>query len=189
MSLIDFALKPLLLIKARKITGCCSEFLKGNVIDIGAGRCYIAHMLQKENKLKVTCLDVKDLSQTGMKVVVYDGKNMSFKNNQFDSALIAYVLHHCDDQLKVLKEAIRVCKGSIVIFEDTKPSPITNSMDFLSNRIRGVETPFHFHSENEWKDIFKKLNLKIVAVKHDVEREWFYPFVEHTMFVVKKIKK
>lgn len=49
-----------------------------------------------------------------------------------------------------------------------------------------METPFKFRTEKEWLGIFKKLNLKIVAVKHDVEREWFYPFVQHTMVVVRK---
>ena len=186
MCIFEKFIRPLLLIKAEKIKRCCRKFLKGKVLDIGCGRGYIAEKLQNEDKFKVTCLDVKNLSQTSMKTIVYDGKNMPFKDNCFDSALIAYVLHHCDEQLKVLKEAARVCKGSIVIFEDTKPSPITNSMDFLSNRLRGVETPFKFHNEKEWIDIFKKLDLKIVAIKHNVEREWFYPFVEHTMFVVRK---
>jgi|SRR3989338_4511582 len=186
MSLLDSFLKPLLLVKAKKINGCCSRFLKGSVLDTGSGRCYIAEELERRNKLRITCLDVKNLSRTGKKVIVYDGTHMPFKSNKFDSALIAYVLHHCDDQLKVLKETIRVTKGNIVIFEDTKPSPVTNAMDFMSNKLRGVETPFQFHSEKEWLGIFKKLNLKTVAVKHDVEREWFYPFVEHTMFVVRK---
>ena len=182
----ELIIKPLLLTKAKKIEECCKEFLKGKILDFGSGRGYISKEIEEKNKVKVTCLDVKDLSQTDMKVIVYDGRNFPFKNNEFDTALIAYVLHHCEEPLKVLKEAARVCKGNIIIFEDTKPSPFTNTMDFLSNKLRGVETPFKFRTENEWLEIFKKLNLKIVAVKHNVEREWFYPFVEHTMAVVRK---
>lgn len=135
MSLFELAIKPLLLIKAKKINGYCKGFLKGKVLDVGAGGCYIAREIQDKNdidNIKVTCLDVKDLSQTGMTVVVYNGKRIPFKNNQFDTALVAYVLHHCEDALSVLKEVVRVCKGNIVIFEDTKPSPFTKIMDFLS---------------------------------------------------------
>jgi ubiquinone/menaquinone biosynthesis C-methylase UbiE len=186
MSVFDRIIRSLLLIKAKKMNKYCRELLKGKVIDVGSGRGYIAKEIQTKNKVDVTCLDVKDLSQTNSKVTVYDGKNIPFKKNQFDTALIAYVLHHCEEPLKVLKEVIRVCKGNIVIFEDTKPSPFTNIMDFMSNKLRGVETPFKFRQEKEWIDIFKKLNLKITKVKHNVEREWFYPFVEHTMFVVRK---
>ena len=185
MSLFDFFIEPLLLTKAKKIKNHCKDFLKGKVLDIGAGRCYIAKEL-KSNNLKVACLDIKNLSRTDMKVVVYDGRNIPFNTNSFDSALIAYVLHHCEEPIKVLNETLRVCKGNIVIFEDTKPSPVTNAMDFLSNKLRGVATPFKFKPEREWLAIFKKLNLRIVAVNHKVEREWFYPFVEHTMFVVRK---
>ena len=179
-------IRPLLLAKAKKINECCKRFLKGKVLDVGAGRCYIAKELQTKSEVSVTCLDVKDLSQTDMNVVVYNGKKIPFKNNEFDTALIAYVLHHCEDSLKVLKEVVRVCNGNIIIFEDTKLSPFTNIMDFLSNRLRGVDTPFKFRTEKEWSVIFKKLNLKIVAVTHNVEREWFYPLVGHTMFVVRK---
>ena len=186
MSFIDFLIKPLLLVKAKKINLECKKFLNGKVLDIGCGRCYVAMELQKKNNLKMVCLDVKNLNRNEMKVVVYDGKKIPFKENEFDSALIAYVLHHCDEPLKVLKEARRVCRGNIVIFEDTKPSFITNTMDFLSNKVRNVQTPFKFHSEKEWIEIFRKLNLKTVAVKHNVEREWFYPLVEHTMFVIRR---
>lgn len=186
MSFFEIIIRPLLLTKAKKMNECCREFLKGRVIDIGSGRCYIAKEIQAKNKAEVVCLDIKDLSQTGMKVVVYDGKKIPFRDNAFDTALVAYVLHHCEDQMKVLKEVVRVTKGSIIIFEDTKPSPFTNAMDFLSNKLRGVETPFKFRTEKEWMSIFKKLNLKIAAVKHNVEREWFYPLVRHTMMVVRK---
>lgn len=182
----DFIIKPLLLTKAKKINECSRGFLKGKVLDVGSGRCYIAKELQSKSNLEVTCLDVKDLSRTGMKVVVYDGRKIPFRGNDFDTALIAYVLHHCEEPLDVLKEAVRVTRGNIVIFEDTKPSFFTNAMDFLSNKIRGVDTPFKFKTEKGWIKAFKKLNLKIVAVKRNVEREWFYPPVEHTMFVVSK---
>lgn len=186
MSLFETAIRPLLLTKAKKISECCKKFLKGRVLDIGAGRCYIAEEMKRRNNVDVACLDVKDLSQTDVEVVVYGGKKIPFKDNEFDTALIAYVLHHCEDPIKVLKEAKRVTKGSIIIFEDTKPSGFVNMMDFFSNKLRGVKTPFKFRTEKEWATIFKKLNLKIVAVKHNVEREWFYPFVEHTMIVVRK---
>lgn len=186
MSIFDLIIRPLLLTKAKKINDSCKKFVKGRVLDFGAGRCYIAKEMQSKNNIEVTCLDIKDFSRTDIKVVVYDGKKIPFKVNEFDTALIAYVLHHCEEPLKVLKEVIRVCKSNIIIFEDTKPSAITKAMDFFSNKLRSVETPFNFKTEKEWLDVFKKLNLKILAVKHNVDRQWFYPFVEHTMMVVRK---
>ncbi len=185
LKLLDRALTPLLLGKAKKVASLSSKHLGGRVLDIGSGRCYIAKELADRN-LRVTCLDIKNLSRNDMKVVVYDGATIPFPKDEYDSALIAYVLHHCDDPVHVLSESVRVCKGNLVIFEDTKPSLITDSMDQLANQITGVDTPCNFRSEEEWRRIFAQLNLKIVAVEHGVEREWFYPFVEHTMFVVRK---
>ena len=52
MSLFEIAIRPLLLTKAKKINECCKEFLKGNVLDVGAGRCYIAEELQNNNNFK-----------------------------------------------------------------------------------------------------------------------------------------
>jgi ubiquinone/menaquinone biosynthesis C-methylase UbiE len=184
--MISGLLKPLFLTKARKICDECHEFVEGKLIDIGAGRCYIAKELQKKSGVRATCVDVENLNETDLKLIVYDGKRLPFRDNSFDTALIAYVLHHCENQLDILKEAARVCEGNIIIFEDTKVASITKAMDFLANAFRGIETPFLFHSEEEWVKIFTALNLDVVAVKRGVEKEWFYPFVEHTMFVVRK---
>jgi ubiquinone/menaquinone biosynthesis C-methylase UbiE len=187
--MLSALLRPLFLTKARKIYQACHGFTEGKLIDIGAGRCFIARELQKKKGVVATCVDVDDLNETNLKLLVYDGKTLPFKSNSFDTAIIAYVLHHCDNQLDILKESARVCKGNIIIFEDTKVAPITKTMDYLANKFRGIETPFLFHDENEWIDIFKKLGLEVVAIKRGVEKEWFYPFVEHTMFVVRKKKR
>ncbi len=184
--MIGSLLKPLFLTKARKVYEACHEFAGGKLIDIGAGRCYIARELQKKESVKATCIDVANLNETSLKLIVYDGKKLPFKENTFNTALIAYVLHHCVNQVDILREAARVCKGNIIIFEDTKIAPVTKAMDFLANKFRGIETPFLFHDEKEWMKIFDGVGLEVVAVKKDVEKEWFYPFVEHTMFVVKK---
>ena len=184
--MIGSLLRPLFLIKARKVYDACHEFVNGSLIDIGAGRCYIARELQKKTGVKATCVDVANLNETDLKLTVYDGKKLPFKDSSFDTAIIAYVLHHCDNQIDIVKEAARVCKGNIIIFEDTKVAPITKAMDFLANKFRGIDTPFLFHDNREWLKIFRELNLEVVAVKMDVEKEWFYPFVEHTMFAVKK---
>ncbi|MBI2651804.1 class I SAM-dependent methyltransferase [Candidatus Woesearchaeota archaeon] len=186
MSLFQKIIKPLLLTKARKINEACGKYVKGKVIDIGAGRCYIAKELKEKNNVKVTCIDIDDLNLTELKLIKYGGKNIPFKDNEFDTALLAYVLHHCENQLQVLKEAKRVCKGNIIIFEDAKISFITKTMDFIFNALHNVKAPLLFRNEEEWIEIFNNLGLKTITIRRHVEKEWFYPFVEHTMFVVKK---
>jgi ubiquinone/menaquinone biosynthesis C-methylase UbiE len=189
MGIIQEAIKPLCLIKARKIERLSHKFISGKkVLDLGAGRCLIAREISRRDGIRVACVDVLDVNQTGMKLTLYDGRKLPFKAGEFDSVLIAYVLHHCDDPVGVLREAMRVCRGNIIIFEDTKMSPFEEAVDTFVNKINheDINTPRNFRTEAGWLKIFKRLGLKVAYMERGVEKEWFYPFVEHTMFVVRK---
>ena len=187
MSFFKKIAKPLCLQKARKIAKHCSNYVKGDVLDVGAGRCLIAKEIQDVYKVKVTCIDVNDLNETSLDLIVYDGKSIPFRNNRFDNVLLVYVLHHCEDPIAVLKECKRVCKsgGKIIIFEDFGFIWFTYLMDIIANKLHNVATPLNFKTEKEWKYIFKDNGLNILKVHNGVEKQWFYPFVEHKMFVLK----
>jgi SAM-dependent methyltransferase len=186
MWLFDLITKPLVDIKARKIALHVKGYAKGKMLDLGAGRCLIAQEIKRRYKVKPTCVDVLDVNKTDLKLIIYDGVHLPFGKNQFNSVLIAYVLHHCDQPMKVLKEGVRVCKGNIIIFEDTKMNPIEEMLDSVVNKMNKVNTPHNFKTEEQWIKTFKSLGLKLVYKENNVEKEWFYPFVEHTMFVLKK---
>lgn len=191
VSFFDRITLPLCKIKARKVERHARKYISGKVLDIGAGRCLIAYQVEKENKernVKVIPIDVIDVNVTGMKLRVYDGSKLPYKDNCFDTVMINYVLHHCNNPVKVLKEAIRVCKGNIILFEDTNMNFIAKTVDSTVNKLNNedINTPLNFKTDKQWRELFKKLKLKIVAVEKNVEKEWFYPFIEHTMFVVRK---
>lgn len=189
MKIIKNLMKPLYETKARKVEQHARKFIAGNVIDVGAGRCLIGREVEKNSKSRVTSVDVIDLNETDLELVLYDGKTLPYKDNSFDTALIAYVLHHCDDPVAVLKEAVRVCKGNIILFEDIDVDIIERVADFVANKIfnhKDINMTYNFKSRKEWLEIFKNLGLEVVHVEEGVEKEWFYPFAKHIMFVVKK---
>ncbi len=190
MKIFSRIVRPLCLQKARKIGLHCGKYIKGKVLDVGAGRCYIAKELHDKYNADVTGIDIDDLNETGMKLIVYDGKRIPFGNSRFGTVLLVYVLHHCEYPEKVLKECIRVCKngGRIIIFEDFGFILVSAFLDILANRMHNVDTPLNFKSHDEWKRVFNSLDLEIERVESGVERQWFYPFVEHKMFVL-KVKK
>lgn len=190
MKLFNQIVKPLCLCKARKIAYHCGKFLTGNVLDVGAGRCIIAQELQTQFNVDVTCIDVSDLNETNMKLVVYDGKKIPFKENNFDTVMLVYVLHHCENPISVLKECVRVCKknGTIIIFEDFGFIFFTYILDWISNKLHNVKAPLNFKKYEGWKKIFTDLNMETTHVEDGVERQFFYPFVNHKMFVL-KVKK
>ena len=186
MKIFNRFVKPLCRCKARKIADHCRKFLQGKIIDVGAGRCYIAEEIQTRYNSDISCIDIADLNETNMHLTVYDGKRIPYKNSEFDTALLVYVLHHCEDPVRTLKECIRVVKrnGKIIIFEDFGFVFVTYALDWISNKLHNVAAPLHFKTEEEWKSIFSSLGLKIIHIEHGVERQFFYPFTEHKMFVL-----
>jgi len=177
--------KKLCINKAKKIFNACGTYVIGSVLDVGSGRCYIAKEISKLGN-KVQCLDIKDHNLTNLPLKLYDGKKIPFKANSFDTVLICYVLHHADNPIRLLKECARVSKNRIIVFEDNADSPLTKILDALFNKLHSVDTPLNFKSYNEWVKEFKKLSLKITKIKRGVEKQWFYPGVEHFMFVLDK---
>ena len=184
--IFDKTYKKLCINKAKKICNVCSNYVIGSVLDIGSGRGYIAKEISKRGN-KVQCLDVKNLNLTDMPLKLYDGEKIPFKSNSFDTVLVCYVLHHAKNPVNLLKECVRVSKKRIIIFEDNASSPLTKILDVLFNKLHSVDTPLNFKSINEWIREFKKLDLKIMKVKRGVEKQWFYPGVEHIMFVLSKV--
>lgn len=161
------------------------------VLDIGAGGGWIGKRLSDSRKAKVTLLDVADMNRTNLELKVYDGKNIPFPNDSFDSCLLLFVLHHCEDPIRVLAEAVRVAQKRLVIFEDTFRNPfekflacandwISNSPFFLADPFK-MNMPFHYRQVAEWEDIFKQLSLKVTfkkETKHFITR--------HVLFVLEK---
>ena len=178
---------------APSITKEIEEFIirEASVLDIGAGGGWIAKRLSDSRGAKVTLLDVADMNRTNLPLKVYDGKHMPFGDSSFDNCLLLFVLHHCEDPLLVLREAVRISKKRLVIFEDTFRSPfekflcglndwISNSPFFLANPFK-MNMPFHYRKVAEWEDVFKKLSLKVTFKK---ETQHF--ITRHVLFVVEK---
>jgi SAM-dependent methyltransferase len=187
MKSIDHVLRPLCLVKADKIARHCGRFMKGRTLDFGAGRCYIARELKNKYKTKITCVDIADLNETELKLDIYNGKTLPYKANSFDTVLIVYVLHHCSDPIETLKECRRVCKngGRLVIFEDFGMIFYMHAMDWLSNKIHNVDAPLNFKTRAGWLKVFGQLGFDLEYAENGVEKQIFYPFVRHTMFVLK----
>lgn len=178
--------------RSLEIIGFCKKFIgqKEEVLDIGSGTGWVAKHLQDLLDVDVTCVDVVNEHQTGVPFFQYDGKKLPFDDGEYDTALLIYTLHHCSDPLSVLKEAKRVSKSKIIIFEDTYNNCIQKLLaklfDYYLNKKYnpGVKLPFNFKKEEEWITIFRELNMEIVQRKY-VSGNWRYP-VNHIAFILKK---
>jgi len=154
---------------------------KGNrLLDIGLGNGYVAKQIRNHFKVYMEGVDVVDYNETDIKNTIYDGLCLPFKDKSFDCCLILQTLHHCTDQIQVLKEAKRVSRKRIIIMEDVYNNYFEKLMtflhDYISNKRKGVDCPYYFHNKQEWKDIFDKLGLKIEKETDTVTKYLFLEF-------------
>ena len=159
--------------------------IKGRrILDVGMGSGSISYFLNKKG-FEVTSVDVSNLSiYDDLKPVLYDGHKLPFKNNEFDTAVIIHVLHHCDDGPEVLVEAKRVAKR-VVLIEDTFRNKwewlLVASFDSLTNG----ELWWHkYRKVSEWKRIIKRQGWAIKDSNEWSESGITSPYGRYAMFVI-----
>ena len=139
------------------------------VLDIGTGPGSVS-LLMKRDGYNLTPIDVENQTLTQeIDPQIYDGKNLPYKNSVYDSALLLTVLHHTDNPKEVLSEAKRVA-NKLVVIEDIYTNPIQKYLTYLVDSIVNLEFSGHPHSnksDNEWKDVFLELGLKLKEAKYD----------------------
>lgn len=156
--------------RAKDLAGMVSPYLKKDelILDIGPASCTVTEVLIDQG-LRVFPLDVENFSIVDTVLpTLYDGDRMPFQDDQFDTSLILFVLHHTPDPAKVLAEAKRVSK-KIIILEDIVTSSahksLTAALDSLMN-LEFYDQPHTNKSDQEWRAVFKNLDLKLLAQKY-----------------------
>ena len=152
------------------------------VLDVGSGNGLFGKGIADAFGAKVSGVDVADYTATEIPVKMYDGHTIPHKDNSFDVIVLAFMLHHVKHQEDILKEAIRCCKGCVIIFEDVYFSPwqwlfvIWN--DFYTNILFGavrvikgeagkgllsIPMPLTFRSVKGWQRLFLEYPVELKA--------------------------
>jgi ubiquinone/menaquinone biosynthesis C-methylase UbiE len=139
------------------------------ILDLGCGSGIFGKKIEKKLKKEVIGIDIVDKRVCQIPFKIYDGKNIPFSNDYFDVVIIAFVLHHTENPVSILKEAKRVGKR-IIIFEDLPEGISGKIYCFLHwitwNLFFGKSPKFNFHTSREWEEIFKNLGLKLISEKN-----------------------
>lgn len=116
-----FVLKILGRYRAKRIAKSIVAYIKSNdrVLDVGSGNGLVAEELLKLKKVSLIAVDVTSrYNLSAIEIKLYDGKRLPFKDKAFDLVLLLFVLHHAKNPRLVLKEAARVTKNLVLLFED-----------------------------------------------------------------------
>jgi len=185
-------LKPFYEYAAKEMCTDFKDYISDSkkVLDLGCGSGIVANEIEKRFNLKVQGIDIVDMRVVDISFKKYNGKDLSFiSNNEFDTVLISYVLHHTENPKEILRQVVKIANKNIVIYEDMNEGFLGKiyckmhgrlfDLFFLRNSVNA-----NFYSEKEWKKIFKELGLKIVYSK---EKKIFLNPVRRKLFVLEKM--
>lgn len=181
----------LMSIKANESFNHISPYIKKSdkILDMGLGAGTFASLL-KSKGYKVAGVDVVNLSlYEDIQPVIYDGKKLPFKDNQFDVATIVSVLHHCglkDENKIVLTEAMRVAKKVILIEDSYRNEAERKVVSGIDQFCNGEYWQHVYLTNEEWFDFFKKMDWKVRFAKQYSQFAFKVLYTRYGMYVLEK---
>lgn len=169
--------------RAKKICAAITSLMRAEsaanyrILDIGCGDALISLLLSREQTgTKVVGCDVMMREKTYAKVDKINGKRLPYADKSFDAALFVDVLHHTENAVILLKEAIRVSRGFIIIKDHIMRGELSlkvlRFMDRVGNERYGVSLPYDYWTKARWLKTFRLLGLGV-----DVWKESWLNFI------------
>src|SRR5262249_4500772 len=87
------------------------------VLDVGCGFGHLGRALMDASPDHIQVEGLESVKRGGelIPVTAYSGAQMPFPDHSFDAVILADVLHHDQDQEKLLREAARVSRNLVII--------------------------------------------------------------------------
>lgn len=148
----------------KKISGLLPDG-ETSLLDIGCGDGAVASLLMETKPhIQVTGIDILARDQAMIPVRLFDGRSIPFESGAFDFSMLVDVLHHSEDPLLLLKEAVRVSRNGVIIKDHLLQGIFARQtlkfMDDTHNRRFGVSLPYHYWTLAEWESAFRALGLE-----------------------------
>lgn len=158
--------------------------LKAQVLDVGCGDGLLARLImQKRPDVEIRGIDVLVRSQTHVPVDRFDGQVIPYEDKTFDAVMFVDVLHHTENPMILLYEALRVARKTIAVKDHTCDGlfagPTLRFMDEVGNTRHGVALPYNYWPQKKWLEAFDTLNLTVDVWKKDLG---LYPLPANWLF-------
>ncbi len=168
----------------------CEEFINrgDRILDFGCGSGIIAKAFQQHFNSEVVGVDIKDDRTIDIPFKLIKNHKIDFNDLNFDVILISYVLHHTKDPETILKEIKRIGKR-IIVYEDLPEGFFSKIVCFFHEMsykllFQRVDYRFSFKTEKEWRELFNKIGLRIVAFKKPKAKFYLLYPVKRVLFVL-----
>jgi SAM-dependent methyltransferase len=158
---------------ARGQAAAVRPFVAGRrVLDLGAGEGYVGAALRDLDGGWVCSVDVGPFRRAPGPYVVCDGARLPFRAGAFDTTLVLLTLHHCAAPGAVLREAVRVTRGRVVVTESVYRTRRERFwLDLLDHRLNGrrhagrMPAAVHFKRPGGWARLFERCGLRVAHAR------------------------
>ena len=167
-----------------------AELVPGSlVLDIGCGMGYVLDVLSQDyGAIAIGCDVVAPRRGVESRFIRFDGWNLPFADGSVDLSLLVFVLHHAKNPNQLLREAMRVTRGALLVVEDTPANPFDYHWGRLHirrfNRRHNIPWLGENRDEMEWRTLFEENDLRIVKTSR-LSRFERMPPVARTAFLLK----
>lgn len=172
--------------RVRALAGAIAPLVASDqsMLDVGCGDGRLTALLAQQNPgLRVSGLDVLVRPDAAIEVQPFDGLHLPVPDKSVDCVLLVDVLHHADDPLALLAEAVRVARRSVVIKDHRQSRPAARAtlrlMDWVGNRAHGVALPYNYWTMPQWHAAWRQLGL---TPAHLQTRLGMYPWPASWLF-------
>lgn len=155
-----------------------------SVLDVGSGDGLLAHMINKKRPdVAFRGIDIGARPHADIPVALFDGHTIPFGDSSFDALMFVDVFHHMVDPVPLLREAIRVSRGTIVIkdltLEGFLAGPTLRFMDWVGNRRHAVPLPYNYWRRDRWWETFEEMHLEVTDWRTELG---LYPWPANHIF-------
>ena len=149
-----------------------------SVLDIGCGDGKLSAMVaEKRSDLTFNGLEVLVRSKVYIPVEQFNGRTLPYPDGSFDVAMLVDVLHHTNDPIVLLREAVRVSRGTVVVKDHTNDGLLSGMrlrfMDYVGNARFGVSLPYNYWQHRKWEQAWRELGLEVNSCKSRLD---LYPW-------------
>jgi SAM-dependent methyltransferase len=136
------------------------------VLDVGGGDGLLGHSIARERPdVEWRGLDVLLRGRTHIPMDLFDGRTIPHGDASFDAVVLVDVVHHAEDPLALLREAVRVTRSALIIKDHTRDGflagPTLRFMDWIGNARHGVALPYNYWPRRRWLEVFEALGLEV----------------------------
>ena len=156
---------------------------RARVIDIGAGKGWLAHALARQLYARVTMVDVASYNQSALPLTVCDSRALAFADGSFDYAILSFVLHHTPKPEAILREALRVARAVVVIENDVRGAArqwLTRAIDSYPALRYGTPPCYLAQPRDAWLKLFAQFPVEAqVLSEFSLEYGFFRNFTTY----------